>query len=91
MHRAFLLVVSLSGLSLPAIVRADDSAAIPSATPQQVEQTVERAILYEQTESAAWRTPAAVRRAIMAARDLVVGRGRTPGLCDRQEVLGRHG
>src|SRR3954468_21060106 len=36
------------------IARADEPATTPAATPQQVHQTVERAIGYLQTESAAW-------------------------------------
>ncbi|MFN0052556.1 MAG: prenyltransferase/squalene oxidase repeat-containing protein [Planctomycetales bacterium] len=42
------------GLCLSASVRADEPARFPSATPQQVHQTVERAIDYLQTESGTW-------------------------------------
>jgi Squalene-hopene cyclase C-terminal domain len=45
----FLLTFCLSHLAL-----AGEPASVPSATPQQVQQTVERAIGYMQTESAAW-------------------------------------
>src|SRR3954447_4419353 len=46
---AFVLGLGLSRLAL-----ADEPASIPLAKPQQVRQTVERAIGYLQTESAAW-------------------------------------
>ena len=46
---AFLLGLILSRLAL-----ADDPVSIPPAKPQQIHQTVERAIGYLQTESAAW-------------------------------------
>ena len=46
---AFLLGLCLSRLAL-----ADEPVSIPPARPQQVQQTVERAIGYLQTESAAW-------------------------------------
>ena len=46
---AFLLGLCLSRLAL-----ADEPVSIPPAKPQQVQQTVDRAIGYLQTESAAW-------------------------------------
>lgn len=46
---ALVVALSLSGLVL-----ADEPASIPSANPQQVQQAVERAIPYLETESAAW-------------------------------------
>ena len=42
------------GLCLSRLAVADEPAAFPPATPQQVQQTVERALGYMQTESAAW-------------------------------------
>ena len=42
------------GLCLSRLALADEPASIPPARPQQVQQTVERAIGYLQTESAAW-------------------------------------
>jgi hypothetical protein len=42
------------GLCLSRLALADEPVSIPPATPQQVRQTVERAIGYLQTESAAW-------------------------------------
>jgi hypothetical protein len=44
-----ILALALSRLAL-----ADEPASVPSATPQRVQQTVDRAIGYLQTESAAW-------------------------------------
>src|SRR5437667_978276 len=44
----------LLGLCLSRPALADEPASIPRATTQQVQQTVERAIGYLQTESAAW-------------------------------------
>jgi hypothetical protein len=54
MHRTLLLVISVCGFGMPAIVRADEPIAIPPATSQQIQQTVDRAIAYTQKESAAW-------------------------------------
>jgi hypothetical protein len=48
------LAVVLVGFCLSRTVRADELASIPSATIEQVHQTVERAIAYLQTESASW-------------------------------------
>ncbi len=42
------------GLYLSSLAMAEDAAAIPSATTEQVRQTVERAIPYLQAESASW-------------------------------------
>ena len=42
------------GLAVSRLALADEPASVPSATPQGVQQTVERAIGYLQTESAAW-------------------------------------
>jgi Squalene-hopene cyclase C-terminal domain/Prenyltransferase and squalene oxidase repeat len=42
------------GLALSRLALAGEPASVPSATPQRVQQTVERAIGYLQTESAAW-------------------------------------
>jgi hypothetical protein len=42
------------GLCVPCFALAAEPASVPSATPQQVKETVERAIQYLQTESAAW-------------------------------------
>jgi len=44
----------LPALCLSRLALADEPAGIPSATPQQIRQTVDRAIGYLQTESAAW-------------------------------------
>ena len=46
--------VVLLGLCLSSVARADEPPSVPSATRQQVEQTIHRAIGYIQTESAAW-------------------------------------
>lgn len=54
MARAFLIAVLCLGLNCPRPALADERTPIPAATPKQVHQTVERAIGYLQTESAAW-------------------------------------
>jgi hypothetical protein len=46
--------VMILGLALARLALADEPASVPSATPQRGQQTVERAIGYLQTESAAW-------------------------------------
>jgi Prenyltransferase and squalene oxidase repeat len=52
--RNALLAVLVEGLCLSWLAVADEPAAIPPATTEQIQQTVERAIGYLQTESAAW-------------------------------------
>ena len=54
MARTSLFAMVFLGLCLSRFALADEPASIPPATPQQVQQTVERAIPYLQTESAAW-------------------------------------
>src|SRR5438309_878233 len=54
MARKYLLAWLLLGLCLSRPARADEPTSIPRATTQQVQQTIERAIGYLQTESAAW-------------------------------------
>jgi hypothetical protein len=54
MARPLWFAVFLMGLCLSRLALADEPASIPPAKPQQVQQTVERAIRYMQTESAAW-------------------------------------
>src|SRR5437870_11474383 len=54
MARTSSLAWLLLGLCLSRPARADEPTSIPRATTQQVHQTVERAIGYLQTESAAW-------------------------------------
>ncbi len=59
MARTSLLAVFVLGLCVSRLVLADEPAAtapvsIPPATPQQVQQAIERAIPYLQTESATW-------------------------------------
>ncbi len=54
MARTSWLAALFLGLCLSRLALAAEPASIPSATPQQVQQTVERAIGYMQTESAAW-------------------------------------
>src|SRR5215470_653066 len=54
MARTFWLALSYLGLCFSRPALADEPASIPHATRQQVQQTVERAIGYLQTESAAW-------------------------------------
>lgn len=54
MARTFSPTVLVLGLCLSRLAVADEPAAIPHATTEQVQQTVERAIGYMQTESAAW-------------------------------------
>jgi hypothetical protein len=69
MTRAISLTVFLLGLCLPSLALADEPAAMPAATPEQLQQTVDRAIGYLQTESAAWlntRKCAACHHAPMA-------------------------
>src|SRR5260370_27848579 len=44
----------IPALCLAHLVLADEPSAVPAATPQQVRQSVERAIGYLQTESADW-------------------------------------
>jgi hypothetical protein len=64
-------------------------AAIPAATTEQIQQTVDRAIGYIQTESAAWLKHAQMRR-LPSRADAALGaeRSRTAGVRDRQEILG---
>ena len=54
MAHASPLAVLLLGLCLSPLSFADEPAAIPPATTEQIHQTVDRAIGYLQTESAAW-------------------------------------
>ncbi len=54
MARTSSLAVFLLTLCLSQFALADEPASVPSATSQQIQQTVERAIGYLQTESAAW-------------------------------------
>ncbi|MFO0966320.1 MAG: prenyltransferase/squalene oxidase repeat-containing protein [Gemmataceae bacterium] len=54
MARAYSFVCILLGLCLSRPALADEPASIPRATTKQVHKTVERAIGYLQTESAAW-------------------------------------
>jgi hypothetical protein len=54
MARPFWFAALLIGLGLSRLALADIPATIPPAKPKQVQQTVERAIGYLQTESAAW-------------------------------------
>jgi hypothetical protein len=54
MARTSSLAVLFLGLCLSRLALADEPVAIPPATTEQIQQTVERAIPYLQTESAAW-------------------------------------
>ena len=54
MARTAWFAVFLLGLCLSRLALAGEPVSIPPAKPQQVQQTVERAIGYLQTESAAW-------------------------------------
>jgi hypothetical protein len=54
MARTFSFGLFFVGLCLSRALLADEPTSIPPATTQQVQQTVERAIGYLQTESAAW-------------------------------------
>src|ERR1700676_221993 len=54
MARAFSFACILLGLCLSRPALADQPTSFPRATTQQVHQTVDRAIGYMQTESAAW-------------------------------------
>jgi hypothetical protein len=54
MTRTSLLAWALLGLCLPRSVMAGEGASPPRATTPQVHQTVDRAVKYLQTESAAW-------------------------------------
>lgn len=54
MARTFSLTALLLGLCLSLPALAAEPAAITPATTQQIHQTIERAIVYLQTESAAW-------------------------------------
>jgi hypothetical protein len=54
MARASGFAAGFLGLCLSRLALADGPVSIPPAGPQQVEQTIERAIGYMQTESAAW-------------------------------------
>src|SRR6476660_8590973 len=55
MARGGLTIIMIAlGLGLSSVVEGDESAANPAATPQQVHETVQRAIGYIQAESAAW-------------------------------------
>src|SRR5258708_33911337 len=57
MARASSFACILLGLCLSRAALADEPTKIPRATTQQVHQTVDRAIGYLQTESAAWLNP----------------------------------
>ena len=54
MARSFRFALLVLGVALSRLALADESPASPSASPQQVQQAVDRAIGYLQTESAAW-------------------------------------
>src|SRR6476660_2097074 len=54
MPRASLLRVFFLALCLSRLALGDEPASIPPATTEQIHQTVDRAIGYLQTESAAW-------------------------------------
>jgi len=54
MARTALLALFFLGLCVSRPTRADEPSSIPRATTQQIQQTVERAIGYLQTECAAW-------------------------------------
>src|SRR5271166_280125 len=54
MTRTSSLAWVLLGICLSRLALAEEAVSIPPAKPQQVQQTVERAIGYLQTESAAW-------------------------------------
>src|ERR1700694_1685291 len=54
MARTSSLAWFILGLCLPRLAIAEEPTSIPPATPQQIQQTVDRAIGYLQTESAAW-------------------------------------
>jgi hypothetical protein len=54
MARTFAVAVLFLGLGLSAVARADKAAAVPPATRHQVQQAVERSIVYLRAESAAW-------------------------------------
>ena len=54
MARSSLLAAVLLGLCLSRTAPAGDSTSVPRATTPQVQQTVDRAIKYLQTESADW-------------------------------------
>lgn len=54
MARTTSFTLSLLGLCVGPIALAGEPSAIPSATPQQVHNAVERAVVYTRTESAAW-------------------------------------
>src|SRR3954447_4600062 len=54
MARIFSFAALLLGLCLPNLALAIEPAAIAPSTKQQIHQTVDRAIVYLQTESAAW-------------------------------------
>ena len=54
MARTFSFAMLAWGLCLSPLALADEPASVPSATPPQVQQSVELAIGYMQSESAAW-------------------------------------
>ena len=54
MARMVSFAVTFLALCVSPLVGADEPAAAPRATPEQVHQTVERAIVYMRAESAAW-------------------------------------
>jgi len=54
MARTSCFAACILWLSLGRFAFADEPALVPAASPQQVQQTVERAVNYLQTESAAW-------------------------------------
>ena len=90
MARTFSFAVLFLGLCLSRLALADEPAAIPPATTEQIQQTVDRAIPYLQAESAAWlstRMCAACHHAGMPFWALE--RSRPAGLRDRQEIPDR--
>ena len=54
MARTSSLAACILWLSLGRLAFADEPALVPAASPQQIQQSVERAVNYLQTESAAW-------------------------------------
>ncbi|HTI51774.1 MAG TPA: prenyltransferase/squalene oxidase repeat-containing protein [Planctomycetaceae bacterium] len=54
MGRASMFALFIAALGVSQVAWADEPVSIPPATPQQVRQSVDRSIVYLQTESASW-------------------------------------
>ena len=89
MARNSLLAAFVLSLCLSRMASADEPAASPPATTEQIHQTVDRAIPYLQAESANWLSTRGCAACHHAGMPFWARRSGTAGLCDRQEIPGR--